>query len=633
MWPDHETKTDLINYAGIAVAITQVIREPHLTPLTIGIHGEWGSGKSSVMSMVREQVAEDAVICVSFNGWAFEGFEDAKLALMESLVDALHRNERVTQKAQTIVVDLAKRVNYFKIAKIAQKVGTLYLASHGLPIDIETALKPIEEFLKAKSDSSKETKPKDELTVKVDGDDPWIRSATETAQHIHGFRTQLEKLLAVSEAKRLIVFIDDLDRCLPETVIETLEAIKLFLSVQGTTFVLCADDKFIEYAVERHFAGIPTTSGPGTTSSNYLEKLIQIPFRLPKLNRAETRRYVSLLLLEAALRDAPDRFDTLLASLAEAQKRPWEEVNLRDVIATAALQSYHAALLKQLELADQISAPLQDIASGNPRLLKRFLNTIMLRKRIATAFGLNEIVDDGTLAKLLLIERFASDVYEAIVNEASSRGDGRATFIAKLEEADIDVTSREFPSVGGIPDALTADENRIPWLLRWLKSGSRLGALDLRPYLYVSRESSVDFSAGLSLDAAAVAIAKTLMQSDSFVAAGLTRELQVLTRDQQRQVVDMLWESGTRNGFRDLRPVELENLNLVTSLNEALQGYVLDKFRAIPLDDVKQWMPSFLVRVAKHPSHRATLDSILTGWRKSSNKNVQSAVAFVAGSG
>ena len=91
----------------------------------------------------------------------------------------------------------------------------------------------------------------------------------------------------------LVVLIDDLDRCLPETTISTLEAIRLFLFLKNTAFVIAADDAMIKYAVRRHFQGVDDD-----LVTNYFDKLIQLPIRVPPLGTQEVRAYMMLLFVE-----------------------------------------------------------------------------------------------------------------------------------------------------------------------------------------------------------------------------------------------------------------------------------------------------------------------------------------------
>jgi len=75
---DHETAVDLLYCEAAAKTIVRLIRSTPNTPVTIGVHGEWGAGKSSLLKMASTALAtDDKALCLWFNGWAFEGFEDA----------------------------------------------------------------------------------------------------------------------------------------------------------------------------------------------------------------------------------------------------------------------------------------------------------------------------------------------------------------------------------------------------------------------------------------------------------------------------------------------------------------------------------------------------------------------------
>jgi predicted KAP-like P-loop ATPase len=99
-------------------------------------------------------------------------------------------------------------------------------------------------------------------------------------EEIEAFRKAFTGLLKAAGINQLIVLIDDLDRCLPDTAIETLEAVRLFVFTDRTAFVVAADEAMIEYSVRKHFPELPDTTGPRDYARNYLEKLIQIPFRI-----------------------------------------------------------------------------------------------------------------------------------------------------------------------------------------------------------------------------------------------------------------------------------------------------------------------------------------------------------------
>lgn len=183
------------------------------------------------------------------------------------------------------------------------------------------------------------------------------------------------------QVEQLIVLIDDLDRCLPETAIEMLEAIRLFLFVPGTAFVIGADEGMIEYAVRRHFPDLPTAV---PYARNYLEKLIQVPFRIPSLGVQETRTYVMLLLVGSIVKDENNPgFKSLLVKARKALNSPWLAQSLTEADVRAVDAHKQKDLDDAFMLATQLGPILGEGAYGNPRQIKRFLNALLIRSAIA----------------------------------------------------------------------------------------------------------------------------------------------------------------------------------------------------------------------------------------------------------
>ncbi|HBE4455136.1 TPA: NTPase KAP, partial [Escherichia coli] len=106
----------------------------------------------------------------------------------------------------------------------------------------------------------------DDITNFADRAGDFIKEADSDGEtlpkHIHAFREEFKDLLNVAKVEKLVVIVDDLDRCLPKTAIATLEAIRLFLFVEKTAFVIGADEAMIEYAVREHFPDLPQSTGP-----------------------------------------------------------------------------------------------------------------------------------------------------------------------------------------------------------------------------------------------------------------------------------------------------------------------------------------------------------------------------------
>ncbi len=134
---DNETKVDLLNNEPIAKTIVELLRKRSEHPITIGVHGDWGAGKSSVLEMVEASLSdEDQVLCLKFNGWRFQGFEDAKIALIEGIVTELLKKRPLLTKTTSVVKDVFHRIDLLKVAKrggaLIAAAASFYTGHHQL---------------------------------------------------------------------------------------------------------------------------------------------------------------------------------------------------------------------------------------------------------------------------------------------------------------------------------------------------------------------------------------------------------------------------------------------------------------------------------------------------------------------
>src|SRR5580700_9260173 len=128
---DNETRIDLLNNEAIAATIIGLLRE-RTQPVTVGVHGDWGAGKSSILEMIEAGLAgDDGVLCLKFNGWRFQGFEDAKIALIEGIVTGLLEKRPLLSKAGAAVKDIFRRIDWLKIARHGG--GLAFTAMTGIP--------------------------------------------------------------------------------------------------------------------------------------------------------------------------------------------------------------------------------------------------------------------------------------------------------------------------------------------------------------------------------------------------------------------------------------------------------------------------------------------------------------------
>jgi len=316
--------------------------------------------------MIEAQLnAEEKVLCLKFNGWRFQGFEDAKIALIEGIVTGLIEKRPALTKAGNAVKDIFHRIDWLKVAKKAG--GLAFTAYTGIPaVGVEALIRKLEGFFSDPANLSAEKL--GEALTEAKG---LLKPETETKnvpEEIAGFRKAFDKLLKDAGIDQLVVLVDDLDRCLPEIAIETLEAVRLFVFTSRTAFVVAADEAMIEYAVRHHFPDLPDTTGPQTYARNYLEKLIQVPFRIPALGETETLIYVTLLLVGAELGEQDPGFVKLIAAARDKLKRPWKGGVLDTAVVKNALGDKTDRAQNALVLSAQIG---QILASGRKEILDR----------------------------------------------------------------------------------------------------------------------------------------------------------------------------------------------------------------------------------------------------------------------
>ena len=189
---------------------------------------------------------------------------------------------------------------------------------------------------------------------------------------------------------------------------------------------------------------------------NYLEKLVQVPFRIPALGIQETRTYVTLLLIESLMGEEHRGFQELLSKAKAVLNKPWLGVGLGQPDVEAVDPERKPELGVMYVLAQQIGPILAEGSKGNPRQIKRFLNSLMIRQAIAEDRGFGDMINRAVLAKLMLAERFQPDFYEYIAGQVMVAEEGAAAELALLEER----AAKEEEAAGGAKKSKKAEKSK-----------------------------------------------------------------------------------------------------------------------------------------------------------------------------
>lgn len=615
MWPDNETERDFLNFSGVAETIAEIIAQARGRPISIGISGAWGIGKSSMIKLTRSAIAaredksgkkaSDKYVFVEFNAWLYQGYDDARAALMDVITDKLAKEAESRQTALDKVASLAKRVKWLRVAKLATtSAASIYFGvppagaageffELGRKVWSEGFRKgDVDAATKAAGDTAKEGRellnPKEE---------------TSPPKEIQALRDTLEQTLE-ELGITLVVLIDDLDRCLPETTISTLEAIRLFLFLKNTAFVIAADNDMIKHAVRKHFVGVEND----LMVTNYFDKLIQVPIRVPQLGTQEVRAYMMLLFVDNSELLEPYK-EKIRAAVIRQLKNTWQGKKVDRAFINSLGTPLPDTLVGQLDTAERL-ASLMTTASGivgNPRLIKRFLNALSIRMTISKAQGVG--VDEAVLAKLLLFERIGeTKAYAELVKNVTTDGEGKPAFLKEWEEAA--TAGRDLE----LKDPWTGD-----FVREWLALSPPLHDVDLRGALYVSREHAPLITPEDRLSSEGAELLSAMLQHPE-MSARLKDRLTHLPRIETTVIMDRLLERARKEQEWGAPPILTACITIAEA--DPVQGPRLSAF----LGDrpPQQIQPSIIPKI----SDRTWAAPVIKAWGSSDDisRTVKNAI-------
>jgi hypothetical protein len=332
---DNPETEDRLGFAPMAEILINVIKATP-PPFTIGVFGAWGSGKTTLMNLVRKGLETQGTKAVWFNAWKYDGKEVIWNALMQAIFYRMKSDPDMATDSDFLdrLKDTAGRLALFA-AKTATRLIPGNIVKEGDVDAVVAALKP-------------------------------LSANDEQFEFINKFETTFDGLVKeyVGQNGRLVVFVDDLDRCLPENAVAILEAIKLYMDRTNVMFVLGVEPAVIEEGIRARYR-----DNKKLQAKDYLEKIVQLPFVMRGLDETNARR--------------------LIIPYQEASGWVGDQV------------------MHQLIFAG---------TAANPRRIKRFVNTYYVLARIAELAGTKPLQADAhRLALVLLLQMRAPDVYAELV--------------------------------------------------------------------------------------------------------------------------------------------------------------------------------------------------------------------------
>lgn len=492
MWADDASKIDMLAYRPYADLITEIAISERMNPLTIGLFGNWGSGKSTLLNLIEEQSAtqvDKKIAVVKINAWMFEGYEDAKTALMEAILQSIEENQTFFEGSTGRIKSLMARVNWMGVGKTALKQGVPWAITGmtGLPPFI---------MLPNATDFESPEKVQEQIEKSRKFTDEYIKSNPKenVVENIRGFREDFNTLIKESSVDNLVILIDDLDRCNPDRIVETLEAIKLFLSVPRTTFIIAMDENIVSYSIKRKY---PQLDNEGVdVSVDYIEKIVQLPIRIAELAESDVKNYMLLLVAEMFLES--DSLNQVIEILKEKGVFVKGEIisgsEILDIVedqVTVKGSKFRRGTTQenfeqQMNIFNSIGSIVASSLKGNPRQTKRFLNTFYIRKRLAEIQKID--FNLSILAKLMVLEYFDDDLFKELFQWQFEHS-GTPLQLKSLEEEMLKEEESEFFKLDKITKNTAWSGEKVK---RWFGTEPKLADVDLSPYFYLAKDSVSD---------------------------------------------------------------------------------------------------------------------------------------------
>lgn len=268
--PIERQDDEALGLKSYADVLTEFVAECD-TPITVALQGDWGSGKTSLMNLMKESLEKNdgkRYQTVWFNTWQYAQFNMADtlaLSMMSYFIDCLDSSNGASAKAAKALLNLAR----------AAAVGAASMVGQADTLNAALA----------------------EATRGGDGADP--------SRHLAGLKERITKIVAdqVKESgiEKVVVFIDDIDRLVPVKAIELLEALKVFLDIDKCVYIIACDYSVVVTGLKEKF-GVDEGELKG---KSFFDKIIQVPFKMP-IRRYKVDEYLQDLLQKINI-DADER--------------------------------------------------------------------------------------------------------------------------------------------------------------------------------------------------------------------------------------------------------------------------------------------------------------------------------------
>jgi predicted KAP-like P-loop ATPase len=335
---DDVTPEPILDFENYSSTIVKMISQSY-PKFSVGIYGEWGTGKTTLMKMVENKLKQNEdVLTVWFNAWRYEREDQfAIIALLKTVAYAMGKHS-LYKELKPILLRAVKIFTKNFLSEVAAK----YIGEKGV------------------DDFRNKLLPKMDLLAEVDKDTIYFDG-------INKIEEDMRNILSKYQSTRVVVFIDDLDRCSPKKTLEVFESVKVFLGIDGFVYVLGLSHETISKLITAEY------KEGGIKGEQYIKKIIQIPIIIPEWNT----------------KDIGDLIDDFLKN--NIINKEYQEVIRKNAVL------------------------ISEVVENNPREVKRFINNYIVAYDI---YYSNKKIDPTQLLLVQAINIRWNNFYRLIVRSS-----------------------------------------------------------------------------------------------------------------------------------------------------------------------------------------------------------------------
>ncbi|CAN5424409.1 hypothetical protein BH09ACT4_BH09ACT4_00520 [soil metagenome] len=331
---DVPTSEPGLGFTDYSRALADAIRGGKPARFTLGLYGAWGSGKSSLLAAIARDLKKDEdILVVEFDAWRYERTEHIVIPLLHAVAKTATKRKPFRKVAEQLGHVLVSMVKGITLSAKIFDIGLEFSGNDAVGEYQAPTTTPLDEAF---------SRPIDEL----------------------------KRIPDTLGSGRIVVLVDDLDRCSPDRVVGMLEAINLVMDVSGFIFVLALDYEVLVEAVQARYKFTDPKS-----SHAFIEKMVQLPFRVPPLQIGD-------------------------------------EVALRAIV-----PDWTGFVSGHSEIVDQLVGVSTLALSGNPRQVKRLVNHVLLLERIVIRRELD--VPSSALVSMVALQLAWPETYRDLVARVS----------------------------------------------------------------------------------------------------------------------------------------------------------------------------------------------------------------------